>query len=70
MFNKINSQQCNDDIKVQMPPTPNESEIAKYTNQFERCAIKCVDKHVDLIPNLFKSIKSVLKNGTQNLPDA
>lgn len=34
-------QQCNDDIKNQMPPSPSESEVTKYTNQFERCAIKC-----------------------------
>jgi len=61
--------QCNDEIKNQMPPTPSESEVSKYTNQFERCAIKCVDKHVDLIPNLFKSMKAVLKKGPANLPD-
>lgn len=53
-----------------MPPTPSETEITKYTNQFERCAIKCVDKHVDLIPNLFKSMKSVLTKGANHLPDA
>lgn len=72
-----------------MPPTPTETEVSKYTNQFERCAIKCiflnfylfdsffnfnlflgVDKHVDLIPSLFKTMKSVLKKGSTNLPDA
>lgn len=36
-------QQCNDDIKNQMPPTPSDSEVTKYTAQFERCAIKCMN---------------------------
>ena len=49
-----------------MPPNPTESDIAKYTNQFERCAVKCVDKHVDLIPNLFKNIRAVLNKGGRN----
>ncbi|KAJ6641340.1 Protein FAM136A [Pseudolycoriella hygida] len=62
--------QCNDEIKNQMPPSPSEGEVAKYTNQFERCAIKCVDKHVDLIPNLFKTMKTVLNKGANHLPDA
>lgn len=53
-------QQCNDDIKVQMPAEPSEDQISKYTAQFERCAIKCVDKHIDLIPQMFKTMKSVL----------
>lgn len=51
-----------------MPPSPSESEINKYTGQFERCAVKCVDKHVDLIPSLFKTIKTVLAKG--NVPDS
>lgn len=51
-----------------MPPTPSEAEINKFTNQFERCAIKCVDKHVDLIPTLFKTMKSVLSKGAQHMP--
>lgn len=62
-------QQCNDDVKVQMPPEPTESEIAKYTSQFERCAIKCVDKQIDLIPQLFKTMKTVLSN-PKNIPKA
>lgn len=52
-----------------MPPDPSETEIAKYTNQFERCAIKCVDKHIDLIPQMFKTMKSVLNN-PKNIPNA
>lgn len=62
-------QQCNDDIKGIMPADPTDSEIDKYTGQFERCAVKCIDKHVDLIPNLLKTVKSVLSKGPNKIPD-
>lgn len=62
-------QQCNDDIKGIMPAEPSDAEIDKYTGQFERCAVKCIDKHVDLIPNMLKSIKSVLSKGPNKIPD-
>lgn len=52
-----------------MPTSPSENEIAKYTDKFERCAVKCVDKHVDLLPNLFKTMKSVLSKGVKAIPD-
>lgn len=52
-----------------MPPNPNQSEIDKYTGQFERCAVKCVDKHIDLIPNMLKTIKAVLKKGPDAIPN-
>lgn len=51
-----------------MPPNPSESEVAKYTDQFERCAIQCVDKHVGLIPTMMKTIKSVLAKGPEAIP--
>lgn len=63
------NQQCNDDIKGIMPADPTDAEIDKYTGQFERCAVKCIDKHVDLIPNLLKTIKSVLSKGPNKIPD-
>lgn len=61
--------ECNDSIKDKMPLNPNETEIAKYTGQFERCAVKCVDSHLELLPNLFKTIKSVLKRGPSAIPE-
>ncbi|KAL1377715.1 hypothetical protein pipiens_016072 [Culex pipiens pipiens] len=51
---------CNDTIKDKMGANPSESDISKYTGMFERCAIKCVDKHVDLLPGLFKSIQQTI----------
>ncbi|CAD7077472.1 unnamed protein product [Hermetia illucens] len=62
--------QCNDDVKVQMSANPSEDEIAKFTAQFERCAVKCVDKHVGLIPSMLKTIKSVLSKGPKGIPEA
>lgn len=60
---------CNDDVKDKMGPNPSESDINKYTDQFEKCAVKCVDKHVNLIPQMLKSIKQVLSKGPSNIPD-
>jgi hypothetical protein len=61
---------CNDGIKDKMPPNPSEEQIAKYTAQFERCAVKCVDTHVDILPSLFKTMKSVLSKGPNAIPEA
>uniref|UniRef100_A0A182MJR3 NADP-retinol dehydrogenase n=1 Tax=Anopheles culicifacies TaxID=139723 RepID=A0A182MJR3_9DIPT len=48
--------------KLQMGANPSESDIAKYTGEFERCAIKCVDKHVEILPKMFASMRSVLQS--------
>lgn len=32
--------ECNDNVKDKMPPNPSETEIAKFTSEFERCAVK------------------------------
>lgn len=52
-----------------MPQNPSEDEISKYTSKFERCAVQCVDKNIDQLPKLFKTIKSVLSKGPQNIPN-
>lgn len=52
-----------------MPADPTDAEVDKYTGQFERCAVKCIDKHIDLIPNLLKTVKSVLSKGPNKIPD-
>lgn len=52
-----------------MPAEPSESDISKYTAKFERCAIQCVDKNIDLLPKLFSTIKTVLSKGPQNIPN-
>lgn len=52
-----------------MPPNPSEDQIAKYTAEFERCAIKCVDSSMDTLPGLFKTMKAVLSKGPSGIPD-
>ncbi|XP_017776548.1 PREDICTED: protein FAM136A-like [Nicrophorus vespilloides] len=52
--------ECNDDIKLKMGPNPSESEVNRYSLMFENCAVKCVDKHVELIPSVMKAMKTVL----------
>lgn len=64
----VSLQQCNDDIKLEISPNPSEDEIAKFTAKFERCAVKCVDTNIALLPKLFSTMKSVLNKGPQNIP--
>lgn len=52
-----------------MPSNPSENDISKYTSQFERCAVKCVDTNVDIIPQLYKNMKAVLERGPKNIPN-
>ncbi|KAG5669064.1 hypothetical protein PVAND_016964 [Polypedilum vanderplanki] len=60
---------CNDSVKDKIPPNPNEEQIAKFTAEFERCAIKCVDNSMDTLPGLFKAMKNVLSKGGSAIPD-
>ncbi|KAK9696523.1 Eukaryotic protein of unknown function (DUF842) [Popillia japonica] len=46
---------CNDTVKDKMGPNPSETEVNRYTLMFEGCAIKCVDKHLELIPTNISS---------------
>lgn len=52
---------CNDTIRDKMGSGANQSEVSKYTKDFEICAEKCVDSHLDIVPNTLKKIKEVLK---------
>lgn len=38
-------------------------QIDRATIDFEKCAVKCVDKHMGLIPSMLKTMKSVLASG-------
>lgn len=51
-----------------MPADPNDDDVAKFGDQFDRCAIKCVDKHVGLIPTMMKTMKAVLAKGSDGIP--
>lgn len=52
--------ECNDSIKDKMGPYPVQNDVDKYTEEFERCATKCVDSYCDLLPSLEKTMKKVL----------
>ncbi|XP_028155647.1 protein FAM136A [Diabrotica virgifera virgifera] len=54
---------CNDDIKLKMGPNPTDSEVQKFTAQFETCATKCVDSQVEYIPSLLKRMKANISKG-------
>lgn len=55
---------CNDSIKYSMPNNkPSNDEITKYTNEFEKCAKVCVDKHIGLIPTLLNQLKQAIAQG-------
>ncbi|KAL1461019.1 hypothetical protein WDU94_012952 [Cyamophila willieti] len=56
--------ECNDEIKDKMGPNPKQSDMDGYTRQFESCAEKCVDKHISLLPTLFKKIKQYLSDNS------
>ncbi|KAF4519105.1 hypothetical protein B566_EDAN010527 [Ephemera danica] len=59
--------QCNDEIRDKIGPNPTESEVSKYTKEFEGCAVKCVDKHIEILPNFFANMKKTLAKGNFNL---
>ncbi|KAL9914089.1 protein FAM136A-like isoform 2-T2 [Glossina fuscipes fuscipes] len=63
-------QQCNEDVRSLIPNNTNEADMARFRNQFERCTIQCVDKHIDLIPNMMRAMKSVLSSGPNAMRQA
>lgn len=52
--------ECNDKIKDQMGPNPTQSEVNKLSDDFEKCATKCVDTYCDLLPSLEKTMRKML----------
>ncbi|KAJ9579627.1 hypothetical protein L9F63_004706 [Diploptera punctata] len=55
--------QCNDEIRDKMGPKPTDAEVNRYSLDFERCAVKCVDSHIALLPTIMKKMKEVLGQG-------
>lgn len=55
--------ECNDTIRDKMGPDPSQNVVNKLTEDFEKCATKCVDTFCDLLPALEKSMKKVLTSG-------
>lgn len=52
--------ECNDKIRDKMGPNPTQTEVDKHSEDFEKCATKCVDSYCELLPSLEKTMKKVL----------
>ncbi|XP_014277658.1 protein FAM136A [Halyomorpha halys] len=57
--------ECNDAVKDKMGSSPTQDEVKKYSDEFETCAVKCVDKHVEQLPIMTKRMKEVLSKKMQ-----
>ncbi|OXA56369.1 protein FAM136A [Folsomia candida] len=51
---------CQDKTKDKMGATPTEPEVDSLKLEFEQCAIRCVNDHLKLLPNLVKRMKAAL----------
>ncbi|KAK2163798.1 hypothetical protein LSH36_74g11125 [Paralvinella palmiformis] len=56
--------ECNDKVRDKVTPQTSESDIAKYRKEYETCALKCVDTHINLLPDIEKKMKGVLKEAS------
>lgn len=52
--------ECNDNIRDKMGPNPTQAEVDKHSEEFEKCATRCVDSYCELLPALEKTMKKVL----------
>lgn len=50
-------------MRAKMPTNPSEHEMTRSRHLFEVCTGNCVDKHINLLPGLMKSIKKTLDRG-------
>jgi len=53
--------ECQDKIRDKVGSDTTENQALQYKAEFESCAIRCVDNHMDRIPQYTKKIKDVLK---------
>ncbi|KAH8279132.1 protein FAM136A isoform X1 [Drosophila bipectinata] len=54
---------CNADARSSLPNNPNDRDMSRSQHLFENCTGDCVEKHINLIPGLLKSIKQTLDRG-------
>ncbi|XP_029157008.1 protein FAM136A-like [Nylanderia fulva] len=52
--------ECNDDIKDKMGSNPTQVEVDRYSAEFEKCAVVCVDSYCKILLSLEKTMKKVL----------
>ncbi|XP_076241815.1 protein FAM136A [Calliopsis andreniformis] len=53
---------CNDKIKDKIGPNPTQQDVDRYSDEFDKCATKCVDNYCEMLPSLEKTMKKVLSN--------
>ena len=53
---------CQDRIKEKVGPNPGEAELRHYKNEFESCAVQCVDYHINQLPSLMQKITKNLEH--------
>lgn len=51
---------CQDRIKEKITPNPTETEIKCLRNEFDECAIQCIDRYIGQLPILMEKIKRSL----------
>lgn len=51
---------CQDRIKEKVGPNPTEADMKRYRNEFEDCAVECVNHHISQLPSLMEKIKKGL----------
>ncbi|XP_016984903.1 uncharacterized protein LOC108048636 isoform X2 [Drosophila rhopaloa] len=61
-------QDCNSDARSRLPSNPSDRDMSRSQHMFESCSGNCVDKHINLIPGLLKSIKQTLERGPPKRP--
>ena len=51
---------CQDRIKEKVGANPTDADMKRFRGEFEACAVKCVDHHIDQLPSLKDKIKKGL----------
>ncbi len=51
---------CNDRLKDEVGPNPDQARIDRYAGEFDTCATKCVDSFASNLPALENTMKKVL----------
>lgn len=57
---------CQDKIKDKVNDRTSDAQLKTFTDQFQTCVVKCVDKHIDLMPNMLKKMVDTIKRGSYN----
>ena len=48
-------------MRDKVGPSTNDSEVARYRGEMEKCVMKCGEEHVALVPEMMRRLKEVLQ---------